>query len=76
MPDLLKRERLYELLWTVPISRLCRDLDISRAGRAFCRANIPVPPHVLGEKFPGCKWSHGLRRAEHVRLPRPSRTEK
>lgn len=53
MPDLLKRERLYELVWTVPMSRLCRDLDISDRGLAkLCaRVNIPVPPRGYWAKL-------------------------
>jgi hypothetical protein len=62
MPDLVRRERLYDLVWSVPVSRLCRELDISDRGLAkLCaRENVPVPPRGYWAKL---RHGKALRRA-------------
>lgn len=53
MPDLMKRQRLYDLVWSAPVSCLCRELEMSDRGLAkLCaRESIPVPPRGYWAKL-------------------------
>lgn len=53
MRDLMKREALYNLVWTIPVSKLARQFQLSDRGLAkFChREGIPVPPRGYWAKL-------------------------
>jgi hypothetical protein len=49
----MKRQALYDLIWSVPVSRLAPLFDLSDRGLSkYCRrANIPVPPRGYWAKL-------------------------
>ena len=53
MRDLVSRTTLYDLVWSVPVSRLARQLQLSDRGLAkICaREDIPVPPRGYWAKL-------------------------
>ncbi len=53
MRDLMKREALYNLVWSVPMTKLAREFQLSDRGMAkLCqRERIPVPPRGYWAKL-------------------------
>lgn len=53
MRDSMKREALYNLVWTVPMAKLAREFQLSDRGMAkLCkREGIPVPPRGYWAKL-------------------------
>lgn len=63
MRDLVARTTLYDLVWSVPVSRLAKQLQLSDRGLAkICaREDIPVPPRGYWAKLQYGSRSRDLR---------------
>ncbi len=72
----MKRSELYEKVWTFPMSRLAKELDVSDVGLAkACRRNaVPTPPRGYWAKLEAGKQVDNDHAAVPVRRGGTSRS--